>query len=93
MKTFSIKRLSNRLNFLHTTTRTAILHFLLTAGLAGLLLGCSLINLEDHRDSSSQKVQQAVDNVRADLEKSLGNQAVSYTHLDVYKRQGHRRIL
>ena len=77
MKTFTITRLSNRLNLLHTTTRTAILHFLLTAGLTGLLLGCSLINLDDHRDSSSQKVQQAVDNVRADLEKSLGNQVPS----------------
>ncbi len=77
MKTFSVTRLSNRLNFLHTTTRTAILHFLLTVGLAGLLLGCSFINLEDHRDSSSQKVQEAVNNVRADLEKSLGNQVPS----------------
>ncbi len=71
MKTFSITRLRNRLNFL--TTRTVIVQFLLTGGLTGLLFGCSFFSLDDHRDSLDRKMQEAVDKVRLDLEKSLGN--------------------
>lgn len=70
-------RLSKRLNFLHPTTRTGIVRFFLTGGLAGVLLGCSFINLEDHRAPLSRSVQEAVDNVRTDLEKSLGNSVPS----------------
>ncbi|QIP17314.1 beta-lactamase family protein [Spirosoma aureum] len=73
MTTFSFTRLSDRLNLLHTTTGTIIVHLLLTGGLAGLLFGCSFINLDDHRNSLDLKVQQAVDKVRLELEKSLGN--------------------
>jgi D-alanyl-D-alanine carboxypeptidase len=81
MKTFSFKPLRNRLSCLHTTTRTVISYFLLAGGVTGLLFGCSFINLDDHRDSSGLKMQEAVDKVRLDLEKSLGNAVPS---LNVY---------
>ncbi|QJW89471.1 beta-lactamase family protein [Spirosoma taeanense] len=42
-----------------------------------LLGACSVINLEDHRDTNTQKVQQAVNQVRADLEASLQHQVPS----------------
>ncbi|UFH57238.1 serine hydrolase [Spirosoma sp. KNUC1025] len=52
---------------------TALWRAYLIGGLAGLLLDCSVIHLEDHPAPSRQKVQQAVDQVRADLEHELGN--------------------
>ena len=70
-------RLNKRLNSLHTTTLVGVVHFFLTGGLAGLLLGCSFINLNDHRAPLSRSVEEAVDNARTNLEKSLGNSVPS----------------
>ncbi|GAB3280722.1 serine hydrolase domain-containing protein [Larkinella harenae] len=52
--------------------RTTFVRGLLLSGLAGSLLGCSFINVADHAITPSDKLQEAVDNVRIDLEKSLG---------------------
>ncbi|HEY0109379.1 MAG TPA: serine hydrolase, partial [Fibrella sp.] len=67
-------RLSNRLYFPRTAVRTGFVRIFLTAGLTGLLFGCSL---DDHLNPASHQVQEAVDKVRADLEKSLGNSVPS----------------
>ena len=58
-------------------SRTVFVRSFLTVGLAGLLFGCSFINLDDHPVPAPQRVQEAVDNVRTDLEKSLGNSVPS----------------
>jgi len=71
-------RLSNRHDFSRRAVYARFVRIFLTAGLTGLLVGCSFINLEDHRlESPSRKVQEAVDKVRTDLEKSLGNSVPS----------------
>ncbi|MBD2757260.1 hypothetical protein [Spirosoma validum] len=77
MTSFLFTRLSKLLEFPLTTIRTGFFRRFLAAGLAGLLFGCSVINLDDHPVSSSRKVQEAVDKVRADLENSLGNKVPS----------------
>ncbi len=64
--------LSKRLHFSRTAVRTRVLCLFLTVGLAGLLVGCS-----DHLSPASLQVQEAVDKVRVDLEKSLGNSVPS----------------
>lgn len=58
-------------------TAISIVRFFLISGLAGLLFGCSFINLDDHRDLGNLAVQKAVDSVRVALEKSLGNSVPS----------------
>ena len=75
---FLFTRLRNQLNHSLATIGPVFVRCFLTGGLAGLLVGCSFINMEDHSlESSSGKVQEAVDKVRADLEKSLGNSVPS----------------
>ncbi|MBC3792200.1 serine hydrolase domain-containing protein [Spirosoma utsteinense] len=54
-------------------TPISIARFFLIGGLTGLLFGCSLVNVEDHRSPLNSQVQEAVDNARATLEKDLGN--------------------
>jgi D-alanyl-D-alanine carboxypeptidase len=76
MNIFSFTRLSKRVYVLQTTRRV-IVHVFLTVGLAGLLVGCNLLNLEDHPVSSNRKVKEAVDKVRTDLEKELSNSVPS----------------
>jgi D-alanyl-D-alanine carboxypeptidase len=65
------------LNFSRTSVRTVFFRTCLTGGLTGLLFGCSMINLDDHPILPAQKVQQAVDKVRADLQNALQNQVPS----------------
>lgn len=67
-----LTRLPKRQNGPLTTTHPVFVRCLLVGGLAGLLVGCS-----DHLNPDSPPVQQAVDNVRIDLEKSLGNSVPS----------------
>lgn len=66
-------RLTNWLNRPFTTIRSFFVQCFIIGGLAGLLFGCNFINLDDHREPLSSKMQGAVDKVRNDLEKDLGN--------------------
>ena len=70
---FFSTRLIPRLNGLTVPVRAGLGRFFLLSALTGLLLGCQFINLEDHRPQSNPGIQQAVDNVRTNLEKDLGN--------------------
>lgn len=60
-----------------TNVSAVSLRWSLIGALIYLLFACSFINLADHSDSSSRKVQEAVDKVRAALEKDLQNQVPS----------------
>ncbi|WP_420149305.1 serine hydrolase domain-containing protein [Spirosoma sp.] len=52
-------------------------HVSLIGLITGLLSACSFISLDDHPVPASQRVQEAVDKVRIDLEKELKNQVPS----------------
>lgn len=81
MNSFLFTRLRKRLNASPRTIHTVFFRGFLLSGLAGLLFGCSVINLDDHAVPATQRVQEAVDKVRVDLEKDLQKQIPS---LNVY---------
>lgn len=72
MNSFSFKRPGKTLNSSRTTIHNTFVRCLLVGGMAGLLFGCSVINLDDHPVPANQRILEAVDNVRTGLEKSLG---------------------
>lgn len=72
MNSFLITRLNILLTPPLATIHKFFVRCFLTGGLAGLLFGCSVVNVDDHPVPASHRVQEAVDNVRTGLEKSLG---------------------
>ena len=77
MNSFSFNRPGKPLNVFRTTIHTAFIRCFLIGGLTSLLFGCSFIKLDDHPIPATQRVQEAVDKVRADLEKDLQKQVPS----------------
>ncbi|RAJ93272.1 D-alanyl-D-alanine carboxypeptidase [Larkinella arboricola] len=77
MNSFFLTRLRKRLYASPTPIHPVFVRCFLLSALAGLLFGCSVINLDDHTIPATQRVQEAVDNVRADLEKDLQKQIPS----------------
>ncbi|MGV3558772.1 serine hydrolase domain-containing protein [Larkinella arboricola] len=77
MNSFFLTRLRKRLYASPTPIHPVLVRCFLLSALAGLLFGCSVINLDDHTIPATQRVQEAVDEVRADLEKDLQKQIPS----------------
>lgn len=81
MNSLLFTRPSKWLSSSRTSIHTAFVRCYLIGGLTGLLVGCSRIDLDDHPVPATQRVQEAVDKVRAGLEKDLQKQVPS---LNVY---------
>lgn len=81
MNAFFVNQPSKGMNVSRTTIHTTFIRCFLLVGLISLLFGCSVINLDDHPVPPTKRVQEAVEKVRADLEKDLQKQVPS---LNVY---------